>query len=108
MTRMVNGISPFGVQSVQAGTNATNQIANKQDGSENQVSFSNMLKDSINALNQSQNESDKLTNALALGQDVNLDEVMVAAQKANITLTAATEFRNKAVEAYQEIMRMQM
>ncbi|MET1138975.1 flagellar hook-basal body complex protein FliE, partial [Bacillus subtilis] len=78
------------VQSVQAGTNATNQIKNKQDGSENQVSFSNVLKDSINALNQSQNESDKLTNALALGQDVNLDEVMIAAQKANITLTAAT------------------
>ena len=32
---------------------------------------------------------------------------MIAAQK-QISLTAATEFRNKAVEAYQEIMRMQM
>ncbi|MDU0071309.1 MULTISPECIES: flagellar hook-basal body complex protein FliE [Bacillus] len=105
---MINGISPFQVQVAQAGTDATNQINNSQAGSANQTSFSNVLKDSINALNQSQNESDKLTNALALGQDVNLDEVMIAAQKANVTLTAATEFRNKAVEAYQEIMRMQM
>ncbi|KAA6452869.1 flagellar hook-basal body complex protein FliE [Bacillus swezeyi] len=105
---MINGISPFQVQSAQAGTNVTNQIHNKPTGSENQVSFSNVLKDSINALNQSQNESDKMTNALALGRDVNLDEVMIASQKASVTLTAATEFRNKAVEAYQEIMRMQM
>ncbi|MFN2746223.1 MULTISPECIES: flagellar hook-basal body complex protein FliE [Bacillus] len=103
---MINGVSPFQVQSAQAAT--TNEIKTQPAGSGDQVSFSKVLKDSINALNQSQNESDKLTNALALGQDVNLDEVMVAAQKANVTLTAATEFRNKAVEAYQEIMRMQV
>ncbi|MCY8565700.1 flagellar hook-basal body complex protein FliE, partial [Bacillus sonorensis] len=78
---MINGISPFQVQSAQAGTDVTNQINNKQAGSGNETSFSNVLKDSINALNQSQNDSDKLTNALALGQNVNLDEVMIAAQK---------------------------
>ncbi|MDA1475544.1 flagellar hook-basal body complex protein FliE [Bacillus changyiensis] len=106
---MINAISPFQTQSAQAaGTELTKPISNKQAGSENQVSFSNMLKNSINALNHSQNQSDKLTNALALGQNVNLDEVMIAAQKANVSLTAAIEFRNKAVEAYQEIMRMQV
>ncbi|MEG7281779.1 flagellar hook-basal body complex protein FliE [Bacillus sp. 0909A] len=106
---MINKISPFQVQNTQNTQNATNQVNNSQKtDSSNQTSFSELLKNSISSLNESQVASDNMTNALASGKDVNLDEVMIAAQKASISLTAATEFRNKAVEAYQEIMRMQM
>ena len=106
---MINAISPFQVQNTQNTQNATNQVNNSQKtDSSNQTSFSELLKNSIDSLNESQVKSDQITNELAAGKDVNLDEVMIAAQKANISLTAATEFRNKAVEAYQEIMRMQM
>lgn len=106
---VINAISPFQVQNTQNTQNATNQVNNSQKtDSSNQTSFSELLKNSISSLNESQVASDNMTNALAAGKDVNLDEVMIAAQKANISLTAATEFRNKAVEAYQEIMRMQM
>ncbi|MDQ8091243.1 MULTISPECIES: flagellar hook-basal body complex protein FliE [Bacillus] len=106
---MVNAITPFQLQQTQNTQNVTNQLnqAQKTDSS-NQTSFSELLKNSIDSLNESQVKSDQITNELAAGKDVNLDEVMIAAQKANISLTAATEFRNKAVEAYQEIMRMQM
>lgn len=107
--KVVNAISPFQVQNTQNTQNATNQVNNSQKTeSSNQTSFSELLKNSISSLNESQVASDNMTNALAAGKDVNLDEVMIAAQKASISLTAATEFRNKAVEAYQEIMRMQM
>ncbi|AKL84388.1 flagellar hook-basal body complex protein FliE [Bacillus atrophaeus] len=106
---MVNTISPFQVQNTQSTQPVTSQINNSQKtDSSNQTSFSELLKNSISSLNESQVQSDNYTNALAAGKDVNLDEVMIAAQKASISLTAATEFRNKAVEAYQEIMRMQM
>ncbi|MEC0695120.1 flagellar hook-basal body complex protein FliE [Bacillus atrophaeus] len=106
---MVNTISPFQVQNTQSTQPVTSQINNNQKtDSSNQTSFSELLKNSISSLNESQVQSDNYTNALAAGKDVNLDEVMIAAQKASISLTAATEFRNKAVEAYQEIMRMQM
>lgn len=106
---MINAISPFQVQNTQNTQNATNQVNNSQKtDSSNQTSFSELLKNSISSLNESQVASDNMTNALAAGKDVNLDEVMIAAQKASISLTATTEFRNKAVEAYQEIMRMQM
>lgn len=106
---VINAISPFQVQNTQNTQNATNQVNNSQKtDSSNQTSFSELLKNSISSLNESQGASDNMTNALAAGKDVNLDEVMIAAQKASISLTAATEFRNKAVEAYQEIMRMQM
>ena len=106
---MVNAITPFQLQQTQNTQNVTNQLNQTQKtDSSNQTSFSELLKNSIDSLNESQVKSDQITNELAAGKDVNLDEVMIAAQKANMSLTAATEFRNKAVEAYQEIMRMQM
>ncbi|XYY60476.1 flagellar hook-basal body complex protein FliE [Bacillus velezensis] len=106
---MVNAITPFQLQQTQNTQNVTNQLNQTQKtDSSNQTSFSELLKNSIDSLNESQVKSDQITNELVAGKDVNLDEVMIVAQKANISLTAATEFRNKAVEAYQEIMRMQM
>ncbi|WP_338452045.1 flagellar hook-basal body complex protein FliE [Niallia oryzisoli] len=76
--------------------------------SETQKSFSSFLKDSIEKVNQAQIESDKLTEKLAKGQDVDLHQVMIASQKASISLQLTLEIRNKAVEAYQEMMRMQV
>jgi flagellar hook-basal body complex protein FliE len=76
--------------------------------SEAQKSFSSFLKDSIEKVNQTQMESDTLTKKLALGQDVDLHEVMIASQKASVTMQLTLEIRNKAVEAYQEMMRMQV
>lgn len=70
------------------------------------ASFSTMLKDAINNVSALQATSDIYTNKLVNGQDVELQDVMIAAQKANVTLNTALSVRNKAVEAYQEIMRM--
>ena len=68
--------------------------------------FADFLKESMNQLNDLQNQSDNMTNALANGENVELYQVYVAAQKSSISMSAALEFRNKVVEAYQEIMRM--
>jgi len=75
---------------------------------EAQKSFSSFLKSSIEKVNQAQMESDKLTEKLALGQNVDLHQVMIASQKASVSLQLTLEIRNKAVEAYQEMMRMQV
>lgn len=71
-------------------------------------SFSAYLNKAIEKVNDAQIHSDKLTEKLALGETVDLHEVMIAAQKANITMQATIEVRNKVIEAYQEIMRMQV
>lgn len=73
---------------------------------EAQKSFSAFFKEAINDVNKVQIESDVLTEKLVRGDHVELHEVMVAAQKASITLNATMEVRNKVVEAYQEIIRM--
>ncbi|KYD09429.1 flagellar hook-basal body complex protein FliE [Caldibacillus debilis] len=71
-------------------------------------SFASFLKDAINKVNELQVQSDQMTEKLALGQDVELHQVMIAAEKASIALQATLEIRNKVIEAYQEIMRMQI
>lgn len=74
--------------------------------SKDKESFSTVLKDAINTVNDSQIASDNMTNKLVNGEDVDLHDVMISAQKAKITLNTALQIRNKVVEAYQEIMRM--
>ncbi|GKU82468.1 flagellar hook-basal body complex protein FliE [Niallia sp. NCCP-28] len=86
-------------------TNA-NTAAVSKTASDSSKSFSTFLKDSLNKVNQAQNESDSLTTKLAKGENVDLSQVMIASQKASITMQATIEIRNKAVEAYQEMMRM--
>ena len=73
---------------------------------EAQQNFATTLKEAIASVNEQQIQSDTMTEKLINGGDVDLHEVMIAAQKASVTLSATMEVRNKAVEAYQEIMRM--
>ncbi|PLR97279.1 flagellar hook-basal body complex protein FliE [Bacillus sp. T33-2] len=75
---------------------------------EAQKSFSSVLKQSIEKLNHAQLESDKMTEKLARGENVDLHQVMITAQKASISMQATLEIRNKVIEAYQEMMRMQV
>lgn len=75
---------------------------------EAQQSFAATLKTAIESVNNAQIQSDSLTNKLINGEDVDLHEVMIGAQKASVTLNTTMEIRNKAVEAYQEMMRMQI
>jgi len=73
---------------------------------EAQQNFASVLKESLNKVNEAQGTSDKLTTKLVNGEDVELHSVMLASQKASITMQATLEVRNKVVEAYQEMMRM--
>ncbi|WP_228485689.1 flagellar hook-basal body complex protein FliE [Thermaerobacillus caldiproteolyticus] len=76
--------------------------------SEAQKAFSQFLKDAINKVNDEQVKSDELTQKLVNGENVDLHQVMIASQKASISLQLALEVRNKVIEAYQEMMRMQV
>ncbi|CEA04447.1 Flagellar hook-basal body complex protein FliE [Metalysinibacillus saudimassiliensis] len=71
-----------------------------------QQNFAASLKDAIAKVNDQQITSDKMTSKLINGGNVELHDVMIASQKASVTLNATIEVRNKVIEAYQEIMRM--
>jgi flagellar hook-basal body complex protein FliE len=76
---------------------------------DNQVEgFSQIFKQKLDEVKAAQNHSDKLTNELVTGEVKDIHEVMIASQKASLSLQLTVQVRNKVVEAYQEVMRMQL
>jgi len=71
--------------------------------------FSDLLKQSINEVNNQQSEAKSLATSFERGdKTVELSDVMISMQKANISFQAMLEVRNKLVNAYQDIMNMQV
>ncbi|NNC76714.1 MAG: flagellar hook-basal body complex protein FliE [Woeseiaceae bacterium] len=69
--------------------------------------FGQLLKSSLNAVNEAQQTAGALKTGFENGtSDASLAEVMIAAQKADLSFRAVTEVRNKLVQAYQDIMNM--
>lgn len=71
------------------------------------VDFSQVLKSAIDQVGQAQKEAHQMTENFATGQNnVNLQDVMVNLQKANISFQQMVQVRNKLVSAYHDIMNM--
>ena len=71
--------------------------------------FSSILKQSVDSVNSTQKNAGKLTEAFQAGDpNTNIAEVMVALQKASVSFEAMKQVRGKLVDAYKEIMRMQV
>lgn len=70
-------------------------------------SFMKLLTESLQEANQTQADSDE-TVARFLSGKGGLHETMIALEKADVSLRLVVQVRNKAVEAYREIMRMQV
>jgi len=72
-----------------------------------QVDFGDLLKHSIDQVNQTQQHAGELKQAFEMGEDdVNLAEVMIAVQKSSLSFEAMVQVRNKLVDAYKEVMNM--
>lgn len=71
--------------------------------------FADLLRQSIARVNEIQQSGNTLAQSFQKGDpNVQLSEVMVSLQKANVSFQAMVEVRNKLVSAYQEIMNMQV
>jgi flagellar hook-basal body complex protein FliE len=69
--------------------------------------FADLLKASIQGVNEAQATASDMAAALERGDpSIGLPEVMIALQKASLSFQAMTEVRNRLVNAYQEIMNM--
>ncbi len=62
----------------------------------------------VSKVNDIQVHSDKSIQGLASGENKNLHEVMIEVEKASISFQFMTQVRNKAIEAYQQVMQMQV
>lgn len=73
------------------------------------VDFANVLKSSLDGVAQVQEKSESMQKAFVMGDDkVSLSDTMIAMQKAGINFQATVQVRNKFVQAYNDIMNMQV
>ena len=70
--------------------------------------FANVLKDSITEVNKLQQKADASITALATTGEASLHETMIAMEEASVSFKMMMQVRNKIVEAYQEVMRIQV
>lgn len=70
--------------------------------------FAEKLWQALEEVNALQKEADQAILDVALGKEENLHRAIIALERANLALGLVVQVRNKAIEAYQEIMRMQV
>lgn len=66
------------------------------------------IKQGLQHVSALQKNAQGLANEAALGGDVDLHDVTIAAEKASVAMQLTIQLRNKVVDAYQEVMRMQV
>jgi flagellar hook-basal body complex protein FliE len=70
--------------------------------------FGETIKNAVGNVNDLQTNADQLATQLAAGDAVEVHQAMIAMQKASMALQLTVQVRNKVIEAYQEVMRMQV
>ena len=72
------------------------------------VSFGDVLNQFVSEVNDKQIASGQAVNDLLAGKDIPLHQAMIAMQEAGVAFQLMVEVRNKLLEGYQELMRMQV
>jgi flagellar hook-basal body complex protein FliE len=77
-------------------------------GSETTIGFGQLVVDGLQQVNQQLLTSQVDLQQLALGQTENLHEVLIRLEESRLSLQLLMQVRNRALEAYQDVMRMQI
>lgn len=97
------------IQEMQSIANAAKQVESQEVNKTQGADFAELLKTSINNVNDMQKTGSGMAKEYELGnKDIELADVMLQMQKANVSFQAMTQVRNKLITAYQEIMNMQV
>lgn len=80
----------------------------KVDEKSESIGFGDILKKCVDDVNGKFVEADSATSAFIRGDDVNIDEVMIKGQEASLSLQFLTVTRDKLLEGYNELSKMQL
>lgn len=84
------------------------QVAYNKAPQEAAQPFSNWLQTQVTELNGTMAKSDALATQLAAGETENLHQIMIGMEEAKIAFQLAIQVRNRMLEAYQDVLRMQI
>lgn len=90
--------------------NKFNSVNNdkKVDEKSEAIGFGDMLKQYIDDTNDKMSKSSSITTSFIKGEDVNIDEVMIKGEEASLSLQFLTQTRDKLLEGYNQLSRMQL
>ena len=110
----IPGIAPLGPEATPApgaqraqGTDAASAVEGAEGGARGE-GFGDMLAGQIEKLAATQREAAGASEALATGQAEDVSQVVMAVERARLSMQLATTLRSKATEAYHEIFRTQV
>jgi flagellar hook-basal body complex protein FliE len=83
-------------------------ISSISEGDDKGKSFSNMLTESIDKVNDLQKQADTAIDDLVIGNNKDIVQTMITMEKADISFRLMMQVRNKILQAYEEVMRMQV
>jgi len=86
-------------------------IVDNKEGTQNDnnsLGFEEALKTKLDEVNNKQLEAETSTESFIKGEDTDIHDVMIKTEEAKLSLELAVQVRNKVMEAYQEINRMQV
>jgi flagellar hook-basal body complex protein FliE len=84
------------------------QTPRQAEKSEIEPDFMKILQQALEETNADQYEAERAADEFAAGRLSNIHDVLISAEKAAMSLRLTLEVRNKIVDAYREIMRMQL
>ncbi|MDY0274345.1 MAG: flagellar hook-basal body complex protein FliE [Desulfomicrobium sp.] len=87
--------------------NASQSISGLKNTKEATTSFSQTLSDSLGKVNALQQDNMRMIEEFASGKSQNVHELMITLQKAGLAMDMTSAVRNKVMQAYQELMRIQ-
>ncbi len=97
---------------IQGNPNPLNQLAQpplaKTSPNGKSEDFGQMLMDALKEVNGAQNDAQSLQNDLMANRPVEYHDLMIAMERASTAMQLTMQVRNKVLEAYQEISRMQV
>jgi len=94
------------ISAINSGVNLP--LLNSSEKTSNNLDFEEKIAQALDKLNQSQVKAERITQDFLAGKVDDVHQVLILAQEAKLSLQLAVEIRNKIVEAYQEINRMQI
>jgi flagellar hook-basal body complex protein FliE len=108
---MVSSLSIENLSGVSLGGELQNRVERssiqKSDGVVG-ANFSDLLQGTIEQVNAAQKDADAAIKNLVAGRTKNIHETMLTLERADMSLKLMMQVRNKILEAYREVMRMQV
>ena len=96
----------YGVQPTRE--NAPNAASTPSSPDASEVSFEDVLRDSIKNVDKLQHDATEAIQKVSTGDADSVAEVMTAVEKADIAFRSLMQIRNKLVDAYEELLRMRI